>query len=216
MRQMHIVAAAAALLVSVPVLAQRVPLPSVPVPPVLPGASALPPGAAGVPQGPQAMLAQFEAAQATAQRPGDESLSCEALQTEIGATMSDPAIAAYVGSAGAAAQQDLAAVQAAQSRLAVAQTGTVIGALTPGGDTAALMIGAAQARAAQAQAAQRMQSQMLQAQELTALMPKFMRGQHLVALATTKQCAWLAGAGALPMGLPNAPPQLPNEREPPR
>jgi hypothetical protein len=217
MQRKHIVAAAAALLAGVPVLAQPVRLPSIPVPPVLPGAPALPPGAAGVPQDPRAMLAQFEAAQAMAPRPGDENLSCEALETEIAATMSDPAIAAYAESAGAAAQQDLDALQAAQGPLAAAQTGTAIaGAFTPGSDRAAILAGAAQAQAAQVQAAQRMQSQMLRAQELTALMPKFLRGQHLVELATTKQCEWLAGAGALgPMGLPN-PPQLLNEREQPR
>jgi hypothetical protein len=204
MRRKDIVAAAAALLTSVPVLAQPVPSPSVPVPPVLPGAPALPRGTAGVPPNPQAMLAAFEAAQATAGRPGDENLSCEKLETEIAATMGDPAIAAYVEAAGVGAQQDLAALQAAQGPLAAAQTRAAIaGALLPGGNGAATIVGAAQAQAAQARAAQRMQSQMLQTQQLTALMPQFMRGQHLVQLATTKQCAWLAGAGLPgPAGLP--------------
>jgi hypothetical protein len=57
----------------------------------------------------------------------------------------------------------------------------------------------AQAQAAQAAAAERMQAQILQSQQVTALMPKFMRGEHLLTLATTKNCVWVNEAGvALP------------------
>ena len=100
---------AAAMLGCAPVLAQRIPLPGLPVPPVSPGGVPGFPGAPqavpGAPQEYQAMLAGLEAAQAAARRPGDENLSCEALQAQIGEAMRDPAITAHFAAPGAAAQQ---------------------------------------------------------------------------------------------------------------
>jgi hypothetical protein len=52
------------------------------------------PAMPGVPPEYQKMIAQMQAAQAGAQRPGDESLSCEALKVEIEAAMN---VAASVG-----------------------------------------------------------------------------------------------------------------------
>jgi hypothetical protein len=171
----------------------------------------MPQGVPGFPQGvpgmanPQAMLAQLESAQAAARQPGDEKLSCDELQTQMAAAANDPAVAAHVAQAGAAAQQDVAALQAGQARLAAPLGGAIAGAagaLIPGGDMAAIAAQAAQAQAMQAQAAQRMQSHTLLAQQSAAMMPQLMRGQRLVELAVVKQCAWATGAGAAPIGVP--------------
>ena len=98
---------AAAMLASAPVLAQRIPLPGIPLPPVAsggPGFPGAPQGIPGTPREMQAMLASLEAAQAGARLPGDETLSCEKLHRQLGETMKDPAIKAHFASAAAQAQ----------------------------------------------------------------------------------------------------------------
>lgn len=117
---------AAAMLASAPVLAQRIPLPGIPVSPVAPGGAPGYPrvpsqGVAGAPPELQAMLAGFEAAQAAARQPGDESLSCETLHTQLGETMKDPAIAAYFASPAAAQAQAMQGVAAQRLQSQAAQ-----------------------------------------------------------------------------------------------
>jgi hypothetical protein len=114
MKRMLIVAAA--MLASAPVLAQRIPLPGIPVSPVAPGGApgfpGMPQGVPGTPQELQAMLAGLEAAQAAARRPGDENLSCETLQAQIGETMKDPAITAHFAAAATAQAQAMQGIAA--------------------------------------------------------------------------------------------------------
>jgi hypothetical protein len=66
-------------------------------------------------------LAELQAAQAAARRPGDEKLSCDEIKAENTAILQDPAMKAY--------QADtIAAAQGAQNPLEMTQK---LGALTP-------------------------------------------------------------------------------------
>src|SRR5690242_3888944 len=64
------------------------------------------------------MMAAQASAQAAAVRPGDEALSCDALQTEMGVMFKDPAFQAAVASAGASAQSQMDRAKAAQASAA--------------------------------------------------------------------------------------------------
>jgi hypothetical protein len=209
MERMIVAMAAAWMLVSAPALAQRIPTPGFPAPGFPGGAQAVPDGVPGMPAGMQnyeAMVASLEAAQAAASRPGDERLSCDDLQAQVTEAMNDPAIAAWTATAGAAAQQELAAIQAAQDAATAAQTGaSIAGAFIPGGNAAAMAAAVAQAQAAQARGAQHMQQRLQQMEQITTIMPQLMRGQRLVELAVMKNCDWVAGhdftgAFSLPTG----------------
>jgi hypothetical protein len=212
MRFTVVVAAVAALVASVPAASQSVPVPRFPVPgapvpgvprPAVPGALA---GQQSLAQQ-QAMLGALEAAQSAAVQPGDELLSCEALQEQLTAVVTDQAVNAQIAAGGAAAQRDLAAIQAAQRAIPAQTAASAAAALTPGGGAAATAAAMAQAQAAQAAAAQRMQSRAAQAEQVTALMPKFMRGERLMTLAAAKNCAWVNG-----FELGSAPPSIPAAR----
>ena len=99
-------------------------------------------------------------AQAAANRPGDEALTCDALQQQLVSAVNDPAVQGYVAKAGLAAQQKKDAIDqkaaeysapskgrvAAQTALALA-SGLIPGAGLPG-----LMAQAGQAQAQQAAA----------------------------------------------------------------
>jgi hypothetical protein len=199
----------AALMVSPPATAQRVPVQRVQVPSV-PGLGApLPnpvpgalPGQQALAQQ-QAMLAAIEAAQNAAAQPGDELLGCDALQVQLTAVVKDPALNAQISAGGAAAQRDFAAIQAAQAAIPAQTAASAAAALAPGGNAAAMAAAMAQAQAAQAAAAQRVQSHVAQAEQLTALMPKVMRGERLMTLAAAKNCAWVNGFDLALPGNPN-------------
>lgn len=174
----------AATLASLPLLAQNTASPT--LPPAVPGM-----------QDPQGMMAAYQAAQAAANRPGDEKLGCEELQAQFTEVMNDPAIKANVEAAGAAAQRDMAAIEAAQqaqkAQIAAGTATTAAGSVLPGGQWAALGSAVAQAEAAKAGAAGRLQQHAALAQGAMEAMPQLMRGQRLVELATAKQCEWAAG-----------------------
>lgn len=152
----------------------------------------------------QAMMKAMETAQAEASQPGDEKLDCDQLQEQIAAIANDPAIQDQVKAAGDAAQQETAAMEAARSQMAAQTVQTAIASMLPGGAMATMPAMAGQAQAKQAQAAEHVQSRMLQGQEMMALMPKLMRGEHLIELGVSKQCDWakdvLSDAGSKPPG----------------
>lgn len=133
----------------------------------------------------------LEAAQAGAIRPGDESLSCEALESELVATVKQPALQSYVAKSGAAAQEQLAAMNAASAGIATQSALTLFSSVVPGGAWAGLGAAAAQAQAQQAQAATNIQQRMQEAQEVMGIMPYIMRGQRVIELAQARNCAWL-------------------------
>lgn len=138
----------------------------------------------------------LEKAQASAHRPGDESLTCEALQSDLVTAARHPAVQSFVAKAGADAEQRMAAMKDATSRVAAQMALTVFSSIVPGGAWAGQSIGAAQAQAQQAQAASNIQHAMQQAQELIGIMPQLLRGQRVIELAQARDCAWLREASS--------------------
>jgi len=139
--------------------------------------------------------AALASAQAAAVRPGDDSLGCDALERELVAAANDPALHAVVAKHGEAAKQQMEAMKTAQGRAATQAALTVFGSLVPGGDWAVVAAAMAQAPAQRADAAANVQMRMQQAREMMPLMPQLMRGQRVVELAQTRDCAWLRDAG---------------------
>lgn len=157
----------------------------------------------GSPQDYQAMMEAMEKAQAQANRPGDERLSCDELQKQLVGVAQDPAFQAYVKVAGEAAQKDMAQMQGAQSEIAAKTAATVIASMVPGAAMGHMMASAAENQAKAAQGAARVQSRMADAQQMMAFMPQLMRGQRLIELATVRKCEWTAGLGAGVPPIPN-------------
>ena len=114
----------------------------------------------------QRMQTEMQSAQATAYRPGDDALDCDAIVAEIQSTIEDPAYQAYIAESGAAAQRDLALMQ---------------------NPYAAAPQSPAQAQLA---AQQRVAAQQAQSERLITLMPLIMRMQRLAELAVIKACDW--------------------------
>lgn len=143
-----------------------------------------------VPEEYRKVIADYEAAAAAARRPGDESLSCEAIQTELQATLTSPAIQEYYATAGVAAQRDMAEVQMAQAAMPGVQPPD---AARPGQPAATSP--AVDAQTAQAAASKRIEDHARQVEQLAAVMPMLMRSQRLTELAVLKACGWLTDAG---------------------
>lgn len=137
------------------------------------------------------LQSSLEAAQAGAIRAGDESLSCEALESELVATVKQPAVQSYVAKSGAAAQERAAALNTGPSLTATRSALTLFSSIVPGGAWAGHAAGAAQAQAQQAQATSNIQQRMQQAQEIMGIIPYLMRGQRVIELAQARNCAWL-------------------------
>jgi hypothetical protein len=142
------------------------------------------------------MTAQTEA-QATAARPGDEAMSCDALQAEMAATMNDPKVQASMASMGASAQAQMDKAKAAQAgAVAGAATTTALGvasSFVPGlswFSQGAMMAQQAQ-MTSQMNAANKDRAQMMA--ELNSVMPQLYRGQHLYDLAVRKNCSFTKG-----------------------
>jgi hypothetical protein len=157
----------------------------------------------------QRMLEAQAAATADATRPGDEDLSCEALQAEmvsIGETLQqEPALQ----SAAAQAEADLAKIQEAQqaaeaqARASRPRFGQMVRGMAAG-----VVPGMDRAGAAAQQAAAMAQAQQAQAQtnenlaRIAALSAgaaasagPAMRGQRVFELAQARNCAWAQEAG---------------------
>lgn len=134
----------------------------------------------------------MEAAEAQAKRPGDEKLSCETLESELVAVANQPAVQSYVAKSGAAAQEQMKAINKA-SNTASQRALTIFSSVVPGGAWAGLAAGMAQGTAQQAQTAANVQQRMAQAKETIGIMPHIMRGQRLIELAQARKCAWIEG-----------------------
>lgn len=165
-------------LTAMPMLAMLASVATAQVPPPTP---TLPPGLIDY----QDAIAEYEAAQAAARRPGDESLSCEAIRVELETVVNDPAMQAYVNSSAEQAQLDMAYAQAAMA--GVPTTGV------PAADLAA-------------QQAALMEQHAARVEQLNAIMPLLMRAQRLSELAALNACAWLSEGG---YSLPTADPMVP-------
>ncbi len=74
-----------------------------------------------------------------ASRPGDESLSCDALQDELVATANSPALQAYVAESSAEAQKQVKATSDAKAQVGVQAAISAFSSLVPGGSWASVM-----------------------------------------------------------------------------
>jgi hypothetical protein len=143
--------------------------------------------------------ANLEAAQAEAQaaaiHPGDEALTCEQIQAEMGASMNTPEMLAQRGEMQASVERQQAMQEEARQRAAGMMTTSIVtgivGSFIPG-------VGYAQAAAMQAQAAQQQaaanESQTEMAGmigNMSEMMPTMMRGQRLYELAQARECEFL-------------------------
>jgi hypothetical protein len=144
------------------------------------------------------MMAAQAAAERAAVRPGDEALSCDALQTELATVMKDPAFQAAIASSGAAAQAQMDQAKAAQATAAgLGATSIATGIASSFIPGMGWLAGAAmQAQVAEAQAkmpaADRARAQMIG--DVTSMLPTMYRGQRIHELATAKKCAFVSQA----------------------
>ena len=143
----------------------------------------------------EAMAKAMEKAQADANQPGDERLSCDQLQQQLVAVAQDPAFQSHVKAMGIAAEKDMAQMQVAQSEIAAKTAATAIASMVPGAAMGHMAASAAENQAKVAQGAARMQERMGQGQQMMAFMPKLMRGQRLIELGTARKCEWATGDG---------------------
>ena len=166
----------------------------------------------------QALADQITAAQAAAEanasRPGDENLSCEALQAEMVAIAQSPEMQAFTQTAGAQAQANMAQISAAQAaQQAAAGSRPGLARQIAQGVVSGVVPGVGQAQAQAQQAAAMAQNAQLQEQtrqnqqailglggQLSSLAGPAMRGQRVFELAQTRDCAWLKEGGGLPPG----------------
>jgi hypothetical protein len=142
------------------------------------------------------LQSSLSAAEAAANRPGDDALGCDALQTELVASAKDPAVQAFVAKSGAIAQEKMAAMNAAAAGMGTQMAITIMSSVVPGGAWAGYGANVAQAEAAKAQAGRNMQQQMQLAQDMMTIMPQMMRGQRVIELAQRRDCQWLKDAMA--------------------
>jgi hypothetical protein len=143
----------------------------------------------------QAMMQSMEEAKASASKPGDDKLTCEQLEEQLVAVTQDPEFLAHVDAAGADAQKKQAAMDAAKGQIAMQTLRAALMVFVPGGAYPGMASAQSQAKASGMKGMAQMKDRMAQAQQMAALMPKLMRGQRVVELASAKSCEWAAGAG---------------------
>ena len=149
-------------------------------------------------------------AQAKATRPGDNALTCDAIQNEMVASMRDPAVTAAATKAGAwgADQQRKFEEASGASKAAMAGQRAMglassLGSMfLPG---LGMVTGRAQGAMARAQAAQdagaverNMQQLEERMNEMIPILPQMMRGQRLLELAQGRKCDWLGPPAGMP------------------
>jgi hypothetical protein len=143
----------------------------------------------------QAMAKGMESAQAGADRPGDQNLTCDELQEQVIAVARDPAFLARVEASGAQAEKDAAQTQIGKGEITARSAATMIASMVPGAAMGHMVASAAENQAKGAEAQARMQSRMAEGQEMMAFMPQLMRGQRLIELAAARKCEWAADIG---------------------
>lgn len=136
------------------------------------------------------MEASLKAAEAEAARPGDEKLTCDQLQEELGKTMNNPEMKAFAQGAGEYAQKQQEEMAKAMATQIPLGTATSIVGSVPGGDWVATGARMAQAAQGTAQAKKNMEMHHQQASQAMGAMPTMMRGKRLMDLAQSKKCEW--------------------------
>jgi hypothetical protein len=155
--------------------------------------------AQGLPKDYMDLQAAMMAAQASAVRPGDETLGCEPLQKELVASMNDPALQAYAAKSSAEAAKQLSTREKTRTAMTPEAAAALAAALNP----AAALAGFG-GMPTQAQIAQSQQVMLQQMKQLVTIMPVLMRSQRVMMLAAMKSCTWATGAGLL--GFPGIAP----------
>ena len=161
-----------------------------------------PAGNAPVQQAAGDMQAAMDSAQANAKHPGDEAMSCEALQDELVATMQDPAVQGIIAKQGAYAQEQQAKLKAAQEahgsgpskgEIAAQMAMGFASGFVPGVGAGNMAAQAAQTQAMASQAAANQAAMAERMREMATIMPQMMRGQRLIELAQKRKCDWAGG-----------------------
>lgn len=151
-------------------------------------------------QDPKGMMEAYSAAQAAARRPGDEKLSCEELEAELGEAANDPTVKANVANAGAAAERDMAAIaeanKAYDAQLAGSVAAGAAASAAPGGQWVALSKAEAEAEKSKAASAGRAQQYSMLAQGAMEMMPQILRGERILELAAAKNCKFASSLKA--------------------
>lgn len=134
-------------------------------------------------------------AQAQAARPGDEALTCEALEAEMIAVTQDPAFQARMVENGAWAQGQMDQMNGMAGR-ARAQMGMsmilgIASSFIPGGGYGQMIAQRAIEAGQQAQTERNMAQMMQMAEGMIPLMPQMYRGQRVYELAQAQQCAFV-------------------------
>lgn len=145
------------------------------------------------------MMTRMDAAMADAQaralRPGDEELSCEALEAEMVAVTQDPAFQARIAENGVWAQGQVdqmnAMVGRARAQMGMSMILGLASSFIPGGGYAQMFAQRALAAGQQAQAEQHMAQMMGMAEAMMPMMPQMYRGQRVYELAQAKQCQFV-------------------------
>jgi hypothetical protein len=143
------------------------------------------------------LAAAYAEAQAAAPRPGDESLSCDAMQAEIDAALSDPEYLASQAAIAESAEELAGVARRGMAQGAVGAVGmAALGVSTAGspGQGAAVALASfasttialAQARAAEAGPAADMRA------ELLSIMEPMARLEHVATLADERECAFMS------------------------
>jgi hypothetical protein len=130
------------------------------------------------------------AAQAKSIHPGDEAMTCGALEKEFVANVTDSTVQTLVAKQGAEAQKQQKEV-AAKGQITSQAAMTMFSAFAPAGGWASLAAAEGQASTAQAQTAENLQKRMQQMNDLVSIMPKLMRAQRLLQLSMARNCTWL-------------------------
>lgn len=146
----------------------------------------------------QAAGARLEAEQAQARanaaRPGDELLTCEQIQAEMGANMNTQEMQTQTAEMGASAQrQQELQEEARQRQLGMMATGVVtgiVGSFVPGVGYAQSAVMQAQASEQQAAATESQREMAGLIGNMTNMMPAMMRGQRLNELAQAQDCSF--------------------------
>ena len=143
----------------------------------------------------QSLEASMAAAQAAAARPGDEQMTCDALQAEMVTSMNDPAMQSQIASLGEWAQSQQAQAQAGRAQAlgmaGMSMMGGLASAFIPGAGMAQSLMMQAQIQAMQGQANANMAERTAMMSNVESMMPAMMRGQRLFELAQAQQCAFL-------------------------
>jgi len=134
-------------------------------------------------------------AQTEAAHPGDEALTCDQIQAEMGASMNTPEMLAQRSGIQASAQrqQELQeeARQRASGQVATGIVAGIVGSIVPGAGYAQAAAMQAQASQQQAAAAESQHEMAGMIGNMSNMMPAMMRGQRLHELAQTRECAFL-------------------------